>query len=118
MTTWKVSTHASERWLERFNDAENLGQARRRVQRAARVGRPIPNRLAVDLWHRKRSSKDVQRLRRQHGFRYRLMGTAVLVTQGHTVITVLRATTEELAAVLVWQMMDQWVPDRPALEMA
>jgi len=41
--------------------------------------------------------------------RYVLTATALWVIKGRTAVTVLRVSTEQLASILVWMLMERWV---------
>jgi len=45
------------------------------------------------------------------GIRYRLTGNKVFVTRGQRIITVMQASMDDLANLLVWQMLDCWLAE-------
>lgn len=107
---WRISIHACERWAERIEPADKLTtwQARHRIQRVLRGAQRIPNRLAAARWVRKYQARADANFRK-HGTRYYFTPNAVLVIGSkRTVVTVMEATPEDVATVLVWLMLGQW----------
>jgi hypothetical protein len=122
----RVSRHACDRWTERVVNkhaerAERAGhagrtepaaisswQVRSRVEYAQRNAITIPNRYA-SLWH-KRDDPKTRKLLRREGTRYSFYPGAVLVTNSKgSVITVLDASDDDLATMLVWLLMNEWL---------
>ena len=106
---WLVSQHAAERWCERVGNTTDTWAARTLIQISVQGSLTIPNRLATPRWVLQ-PDENLTGLSRRQGIRYRISGVAVFVTGGHRVITVLRATEDDLAMVLVWLMTREWCP--------
>lgn len=106
---WNVSHHAVQRWIERIGNTSDSWGARRLIQIAADNSIGVPNRLATRLWVPEKVDSAYTTVKRRHGFRYRLSGQAVLVMSGQTIITILKATAEDWATILVWQITGCWV---------
>jgi len=105
---WKVSHHASKRWCERIGMTNDTWAARRLIIFALENGITIPNRLAAQQW-----VIDVEAARttlsRRNGIRYHVAGSALLITAGNRVVTVIKLTDEDIAIVLTWLTSGFWI---------
>ena len=104
---WLITQHAAERWCERIGTTTNTWAARGLIQISVRRSVTIPNRLATPRWVVEPDA-NLTALVRRKGIRYRISGTAVFVTGGHRVITLLKATDDDLATVLIWFITGEW----------
>ena len=104
----RISQHACDRWNERVRDTGGSWRARSRVEHALHASVTIPNRYACSRWVSKWNPKLDAAFRRS-GTRYRFYPGAVLITNTKgSVITILEADEEDLAAVLVWLLLGCW----------
>lgn len=99
-----MSRHARERWHERIGKPAHVDTFRQAVL--------IPDRFALTLW----GSWKAQLTARRQGSAgrstaFRVTSAAVLVCRGDVVATVFALPVEQLAQVLVWLMLGQWVED-------
>lgn len=109
-----VSHHACDRWNQRALGVDDGGDswgARSQVQDAVKAAVLIPNRLTARWVPRYRKAATAQF--RKQGIRYRFHPAGMLVMGGKRVITVLPASEDDLATVLVWMMLGQWLDEVP-----
>lgn len=99
-----LSWHARTRWKERVGTALPADLLDRAVL--------IPPRLALPLW----GSYGARLAHAKHGSAgrrtaFRVTASSILVCRGSCVATVYVLPVEELAQVLVWLMLGQWVDE-------
>lgn len=104
---WQVSHHACQRWCERVDNTSSTWAARILIQIAMQNHLLIPNRYATTRWVEKHIPSKTLR-NRLHGIRYHLAGTVIAITAGNRVITVIKATDEDYATLLVWLTFGIW----------
>lgn len=109
MSDWKISPAACRRWVQYVHET-SLHLAPSHIQANVERTITVPNRLACDLWVPKVNPEATAPLRRK-GVRYRFSPRVVFITRGHKVLTLAPTTDGDLATVLVWLMLSQWVCD-------
>ena len=110
LSDWMVSHHACIRWCERIGQTTNTWAARILIQIALNQAITIPNRYAVTRWVEKHIDSHTTHSRRT-GIRYHIAGSAVVITGGNRVITILKATEEDYATVFVFLIFGFWLED-------
>lgn len=110
LSDWHVSHHACIRWCERIGNTSDTWAARVLIQIALNQAITIPNRYAVSRWVEK-SIESHTAYSRRIGIRYHVAGAAIVITGGNRVITVLKATEEDYATVLVFLIFGFWLED-------
>jgi len=116
---WVVTNHACTRWRARAR-RQGLSYQSMRTLIGARLDRSIsvPPRLARDLWGtpKERAMRGCPKHQRVHSVRYRYDGSCAYITRGRVVLTVLEASTEDAAVLLVHEIFHHWLPGEPGDE--
>lgn len=104
-----MSHHASDRWIERIHACADTQAARVWIQYSLDLAFQVPNRYAVDLWIQRIVEGRTQ-LARREGMRWYMLGYAVFIVSGNRVVTVIRATEDDVRIVLAWLLTGIWMP--------
>ena len=104
---WSVSAHAAERWVERMGGTSDVWAARYLIEHRIEHALMVPNRHAAKMWLR-HIREEMIVSQRKHGIRFHVYGHAVFIVAGSKVVTMFRASDEDVATLLTWLMLGQW----------